>query len=39
MNDFFRLVIGMVVCIIAQAITFFQLQGSTKFEWLKTTIL
>lgn len=39
MNDFFRLAIGMVVCTIAQAITFFQLQGSTKFEWLKNNYL
>jgi multidrug transporter EmrE-like cation transporter len=35
MNDFFRFAIGVLVGVIAQIITFFQLQGSTKFEWIK----
>jgi multidrug transporter EmrE-like cation transporter len=35
MNDFFRFAIGILFGVLAQIITFFQLQGSTKFEWIK----
>jgi multidrug transporter EmrE-like cation transporter len=35
MSDFLRLLIGIIFGILAQIITFFQLQGSTKFEWFK----
>ena len=35
MNDIVKFVIGVVFGILAQTLTFFQLQGSTKFEWFK----
>lgn len=35
MIDIWRLVLGIVLGIFAQCLSFFQLQGSTKFVWLK----
>ncbi len=35
MNDLTKLLIGIVFGVLAQILTFFQLQGSTKFEWFK----
>jgi multidrug transporter EmrE-like cation transporter len=35
MNDVVKFVIGVVFGVLAQTLTFFQLQGSTKFEWFK----
>ncbi len=30
-----KFIIGMVLCILAQIITFFQLQGQFKYQWMK----
>ena len=39
MNDLTKLLIGIVFGVLAQILTFFQLQGSTKFEWFKNNYL
>ena len=34
-----RLVYGMLLAIVAQALTFLQLQGQYKYEWVKTNFI